>query len=375
MRLIQKIISPKYPNLAASAMHMFLPMIKYGAIATLVVALLIGLYIGSNLLYATLTDFQPPLSEVLPVENTQSHKPKDDTFTFLIWNIGYAGLGAQEDFFYDGGKMVIAPEKRVKENLEGIKRFLQTHEQTDFILLQEVDRASRRSHYYDQLKHIATYLPNHSYTYARNYLVDFVPVPYLQPMGKVDAGLGSYSRYRVEEAIRYQLPGSFPWPKRIYFLDRCILTQRIRLPHGKDLVVINIHNSAYDNTGELKSKELAFIRQLVADEFEKGNYIVAGGDWNQTPPNWNKYTFVKAGDDYVAENISEDFLPGWQWAFDPSVPTNRNVNTPYRPETTSGTIIDFYLVSPNLKIEQIKTHDLQFAFSDHQPVSLKVRIY
>src|SRR5690606_17912604 len=144
--------------------------------------------------------------------------------------------------------------------------------------------------------------PQHSNSYARNYLVKFVPVPYLSPMGGVDAGLGSFSCYAVTEAIRYQLPGEFPWPKRIYFLDRCILVQRTPLPNGKDLVVINIHNSAYDETGELKRQEMAFIKDYLLKEYDKGNYIVVGGDWNQSPPGFDKNTYTKRGDDYAPEN-------------------------------------------------------------------------
>ena len=240
-------------------------------IFVLTIALLVGLYIGGNLVYGTLTDFKPAPSEIVPVENGQTAKAEDSTYTFLIWNIGYGGLGAKADFFYDGGKMVVSPEADVKAYLEGIKNFLKSKDQTDFILLQEVDRNSKRSYYNDELKHIAAFLPNHSYAYAKNYVVEFVPVPYLSPMGKVDAGLGSYTKYRVEDAMRYQLPGSFAWPKSIYFLDRCILTQRVKLSNGKELVVVNLHNSAYDDTGELKAQELNYIKEFLLKEFEKGN--------------------------------------------------------------------------------------------------------
>jgi len=372
LRLVWKAESPKYPNLAAYYSKM--KFIKNALIFVLTIALLIGLYIGGNLIYGTITDFKPAPSEILPVENGQTAKAEDSTFTFLSWNIGYGGLGAKDDFFYDGGKTSISPEKNVKENLEGIKKFLQSKAETDFILLQEVDRNSKRSYYNDELKHISVYLPNHSYAYAKNYVVDFVPVPYLSPMGKVDAGLGSYSKYRVEEAMRYQLPGSFPWPQRIYFLDRCILTQRVKLANSKELIVVNLHNSAYDETGELKALELAYIKAFLLKEFEKGNYIVVGGDWNQTPPGWNNRTYTKAGDDYVPANISKDFLPDWQWAYDASSPTNRNLKAAYNKETTSCTVIDFFLVSPNLKIESIATEDMQFTFSDHQPVELRVKL-
>ncbi len=36
----------------------------------------------------------------------------------MIWNIGYCGLDASMDFFYDGGEQVRPSEEKVKENLE-----------------------------------------------------------------------------------------------------------------------------------------------------------------------------------------------------------------------------------------------------------------
>jgi endonuclease/exonuclease/phosphatase family metal-dependent hydrolase len=340
-----------------------------------VVVLLAALYIGGNIFYATITDYKPPLEEGVNIDKQSTSLPTDSSFSFLIWNIGYGGLGAKDDFFYDGGKTVISAEQNVNEYLAGIKNFIQQHSGKDFILLQEVDRNAKRSYKIDELKYIAEALPEYSNTYARNYLVDFIPIPYTSPLGKVDAGLASFSKYELSEATRYQLPGSFPWPKRVFFLDRCILVNRVKLSNGKDLLVINIHNSAYDDTGELKAAEMAYIKKYLLEEYEKGNYLVVGGDWNQTPPEWDKNTYKKSGDDYAPENINKDLMPeGWQWAYDASSPTNRNLKTAYNQQTTSCTVIDFYLVSPNIEIEEIKTHHLNFSYSDHQPVTLNVKI-
>ncbi len=339
------------------------------------IALLFGLYVGGNILYATLTDYKPPLQETLQVENAQNLQATDSVFSFLIWNIGYGGLGAKDDFFYDGGKTVVSPEKHVEEYLEGIKNFLKQHADKDFIMLQEVDKKAKRSYGNNELKLIAEILPNHSYVYAPNYVVDFIPIPYTNPLGRVNAGLGSYSKFQLTEATRYQLPGSFPWPKSVYFLDRCILVKRTSLSNGKDLIVVNIHNSAYDDTGELKAAEMAFIKDYLLKEFEKGNFIVVGGDWNQTPTDFEKNTYRKSGDDYAPENIAKDLMPaGWWWIYDGTSPTNRNLKAAYNPETTSCTVIDFYLVSPNIEVLEVKTHNLNFAYSDHQPVSMKIKL-
>ena len=73
--------------------------------------------------------------------------------------------------------------------------------------------------------------------------------------------------------------------------------------------------------------------------------------------------------------IEADFLPGdWQWVFDPSLPTNRDVDAPYERGKTKTTIIDFFVVSPNVEVIQVKTTDIGFEWADHQPVEMKFKL-
>ena len=64
----------------------------------------------------------------------------------------------------------------------------------------------------------------------------------------------------------------------------------------------------------------------------------------------------------------------WHWVADPTVPTNRKNDVPYRAGESYTSVIDHYIVSPNLIAEEVAVHDLQFQFSDHQPVYMKVRL-
>ena len=68
-----------------------------------------------------------------------------DTLTVLSWNIGYAGLGDDMDFFYDGGKRVRDSRRRTLENLRTIVAELRKAD-ADIMLLQEVDCDSHRSY-------------------------------------------------------------------------------------------------------------------------------------------------------------------------------------------------------------------------------------
>ncbi|MEO1436541.1 MAG: endonuclease/exonuclease/phosphatase family protein, partial [Bacteroidota bacterium] len=73
--------------------------------------------------------------------------------------------------------------------------------------------------------------------------------------------------------------------------------------------------------------------------------------------------------------IANDYLPeGWLWAYDTTTPTNRKLADAYVKGETFTTLIDFYLVSPNVKIERVRTINQDFQYSDHQPVILYARL-
>jgi endonuclease/exonuclease/phosphatase family metal-dependent hydrolase len=47
---------------------------------------------------------------------------------------------------------------------------------------------------------------------------------------------------------------------------------------------------------------------------------------------------------------------------------------PYQKGKTKTTIIDFYVVSPNVEVKAVHTIATGFKFSDHQPVIMKVTL-
>lgn len=342
--------------------------------------ILYGFYVIGVLAYGTLTDFQP--KEKIVLESTknganQQSIADSNVLHFMCWNIGYAGLGEKSDFFLDGGKMIRPHQPDHKKYMQGIKNFIKENDSIDFFLLQEVDRESKRSYYTNAYQKIDNALPQHNATFAENFKVNYVPVPLssTSPLGKVWSGLASYSVYQNIENIRYQYPGQYDWPTRIFHLDRCMLLQKYKVSNGKELVVINSHNSAYDG-GVLKPQEMKMLKEILEQEYQKGNYVVVGADWNQCPPNFNYAHFApNSKDDYFQTNIAEDYLAkDWQWVFDPKTPTNRKLSTSYNADSTFTTLIDFYLVSPNVEVLNVHTHHLDFAYSDHQPIQMSIRL-
>ncbi len=352
--------------------------IKIGLWALILLILIPALYIGGVIIYGTVTDYQPEETIVLNTWGNADETIKDNELSFLIWNIGYGGLGEKEDFFYDGGEGVRPEKDQYEVYMSGIERTLGELLGTDFILIQEIDTNSKRSYYNNQLHRLSATLPGYAYSYATNYQVDFVPMPLGNPanaLGQTQAGLGTYAKYTPTSATRYQFPGEFPWPKRVFILDRCMLVLRFPLENGKELLVVNTHNSAYDEDGKLKAAEMQYLKDFVTGEYEKGNYVVIGGDWNQNPPGFEQNFFNQGKETYDQGIIANDFMPSdWTFAYDNNTATNRSLRTAYNAGATATDLIDYYLLSPNVELVKVETIDMQFSYSDHQPVKLNVKL-
>jgi endonuclease/exonuclease/phosphatase family metal-dependent hydrolase len=335
-------------------------------------ALIVSLFL-IFLIISTISDYRPDETEIV-FEAEEAYEIDDSTFTAVSWNIGYAGLDASMDFFYDGGEKVRPEKDAVKRNLTGILQTLEEFQGIDFILLQEVDKRSKRSYKHEIDEYISNLFSSYHSSFGLNYDVNFVPIPVKSPMGRVESGLQSLSAEIPEKATRFSFPGNYSWPMGIFMLDRCFLESRFPLPGGKELVIINTHNSAYDD-GSLRQQQMEFMKEILIREYEEGNYVVAGGDWNQTP-----YDFIPAfdGDIFDEEDltyIDADYpATEWTWAYDASTPTNRRVKTPYIKGETSTTLIDCFLLSPNVQMLEVKGITLGFAYSDHQPVTLTFKI-
>jgi len=340
--------------------------------------MLVILAFAGFLIYITLVDYSPDKVESLTPTgiNQDLSSIQVDTLDLITWNIGYAGLGAEMDFFYDDGEKVRPTRKMSKKYLDGIKEFISTTDSIDFWLLQEVDFKSKRSHYFDEVKEIIELKPESDYVFAKNYDVPFVPVPIYEPLGYVKGGMLTFSEFRITEAIRYAYPLIASWPDKLFLLDRCFILTRFPLAAGNDLVILNTHNSAYVYDSALRIKELNIIKEKMNEEYAKGNYVIAGGDWNANPPgfiprnNYNGHKFFPSAVTMNDNTFSED----WIWAYDASAPTNRQNYKSFVKGENGTTILDYFILSPNVELLHAKTIDLNFENSDHNPMFIKVSL-
>ena len=297
------------------------------------------------------------------------------TVRVLTLNTGYGGLDAGEDFFMDGGEGVRPSDaETVRQNMLGIEDLIRGAD-ADFVMLQEVDTDSKRSYGYDQWRQYEFDLENYESRFALNYSCDYVPYPVTEPIGRVHSGVATYSRYDITAATRYRLPCPFSWPVRIANLKRCLLVTRIPIDGSEqELVLVNLHLEAYDD-GEGKEAQTAMLLQILQDEYAKGNYVIAGGDFNQSFPDGTDRYPIASGADWTPGTLG-DLPAGWQYAWDSAAPTCRLLNQPYS-AGSSGTqfyVIDGFILSPNVEPVSVRTQDAEFAVTDHNPVVLEARL-
>jgi endonuclease/exonuclease/phosphatase family metal-dependent hydrolase len=336
--------------------------------ATLIFAIVVVLLFAAFLLTVMLTDYRPAKETVL-VQRSETTALPLDTIETLTWNIGYAGLDSSMDFFYDGGKQTRTNKTATLVNLDSIVAFIRDNT-ADFVFLQEVDRRARRSWNIDEVSAISTAKNDFFAVYATNYETLFVPMPLTAPMGRVSSGIMTLSRYLPSQSLRYACPAkNAPFPQKLFLPDRCFTACRYRLKNNRELVLLNTHNSAFDDGGKQRNEEMLALKNFMLAEYDKGNCVIAGGDWNQLPPlqTADRYRNI-ASDCFEPAQIPADFMPAtWQWIAD-GKPTNRFTDEPYVKGKTKETLIDFFLISPNVEMLSVETVEKNFRNSDHNPV-------
>jgi len=339
-------------------------------------------------------EYRPKDETVLLIENNleaidSNYVNPANSIKIMTFNIGYASLSETEDFVMDGGEKGRMDDKAsVEANLEGIGNII-TDSNANIYLLQEIDYKSSRSYNTLQYDYISN-LVNMPVTLGYNYRCIFVPFPFdiTQMMGTVNSGIVTATEYYVEDATRIQLPGSFSWPLRLANLKRCAVITRLPIL-GTDqyLVIINVHLSAYDD-GTMRIQEIEALQSMMQSEYELGNYVIVGGDFNQTFP--NAYTEKEDGTyEYLFELKDPSFWQAfglddewfvendWQFANDVTNPTCRLLHQPLdtvNDENNQYYAIDGFIVSENVEIQSVNTRDEGFKYSDHNPVELIIKL-
>lgn len=347
--------------------------------ATLLVIILLA---GAYILYMQLTYYRIEDNQDLEIKNNLPEVLQvDGEYTMLTFNIGFGAYSQDFTFFMDTGYMAdgtptegsssrAKDRDEVIKNTEGVIKSL-LEEDCDFYLLQEVHTDSTTNYHVDQLEMIDGALTDYASAYAVNFHTSYLAYPFPDMFGVANGGIVTYSKYQIDNSVRRSFPVTNGFIGKFVDLDRCFSVSRIPIDNGKDLVIINLHMSAYDEGGESRIKQMALLNEVLAQE--KGNYVIVGGDYNQA-----LYDSIDAFD-------TEQLIPDWVFDFEESlleegysvvrpdngldISTCRGSDITWQKGVTYETSIDGFIVSDNL-IVTAENLDYDYMNSDHNPVKL-----
>lgn len=302
-----------------------------------------------------------------------------ETYTAVTQNLGFGAYTPDFTFFMDGGTQSWAESKEsVIDCIDQAIREVQKAE-PDFLLFQEADTDSTRSYHVDQQAQLRKAFPGYASAAAVNYHSAFLMYPFTQPHGKSNSGIVTFSKARITSSIRRSLPISQSLSKFLD-LDRCYTVSRIPVENGRELVLYNVHLSAYGGSEEVRTAQMTMLFNDMQAEYEAGNYCVCGGDFNHdfTGDSTQKLNGGETTDFGWAQPFPAQLLPEGisrctAYTADELQPTCRNCDVPYK-EGNFTIIVDGFLVSDNVTVTYLENVQTGFAYSDHNPVVLRFQL-
>lgn len=350
----------------------------------------VTLIFGGYVLYLQLNYYR--ISDNTAVTNegaspSTTHIEVGKEYTASTYNIGFGAYTPDYTFFMDEGIMADGTRTKgehgravSKDSVEkctegalGTIASLNNGTAPDFMLFQEVDRNSDRSYHVNQVQETESKFPQDASYFAQNFHTGFLAYPIPEFHGSVDAGLMTLSNVTATESTRRSYPVDQSFFAKFFDLDRCFMITRYPTSDGHELVLINSHMSAYDAGGTMRAKQLAMLREVLTQERAKGNYVIAGGDWNHAlAGSLSLYPSDQQVPDWVAELKDSDLPEGFSVVKADNladVPSCRGDDIPYTKGHTYTTTVDGWIVSDNVKT-RAENIDTGFAYSDHNPVLL-----
>lgn len=327
------------------------------------------------ILYVVLSYHRIEDNLVLDVEGEATDSaPVDTELSLSTYNIGFGAYSADYSFFMDGGEHSRAlSEDAVINNTKGAVETIKGIE-PDFMLWQEVDTDGTRSYHVNQKNLIADSFEGFDSVFAENYDSPYFLYPFSEPIGANKSGILTFSRFNIESGTRKSLPVENSLAK--YFdLDRAYSVSHIKTSDGKELVLYNVHLSAYTTDGTIAEDQLEILSADMQQQYDKGNYIIAAGDFNKDMlGDSSKYFERPEGEEYNwAVPFNSSLLPrGITSHSGSNSPTCRNAESAYKGDGTDFVLsVDGILVSDNVEVLCCETVDTSFAYSDHNPVYLE----
>ena len=250
-----------------------------------IILLALVIVLAAYIIYLYASYHRIPDNQELQVEeisqNTEAGNEltTEKNYSALTYNIGFGAYTPDFSFFMDGGKSSWAKSKdSVKETIKGAGELVASKD-PDFALVQEIDLDATRSYHVNEYSILKENIPAYNCVFAQNYDSAFLFYPFTQPHGKSKAGLALFSKYPITGSLRRSFPISTSFTK-FFDLDRCYSISRVPVDNGKELVIFELHMSAYGNSDAIREGQIRMLSEDMQKEYEAGNYVICGGDFN-----------------------------------------------------------------------------------------------
>lgn len=358
---------------------------KYLLGLLLVFAVLLTGYVG----YMQLHYYRLPDKQKLTIGRQQTATlALNRSYSAVTYNVGFGAYNQKFSFFMDQGELkngqktqgtrgTAFSKQAVMASTNGVIKTLRQLK-ADFILLQEIDTHSTRSHYVNQVNLVERGLPGYDYTFANNFHSAYLLWPLTDPHGSVQSGLLSLSKYRLDSAVRRKYPITSAFISKFTDLDRCFTIMRYPVKGGKDLLVINSHMSAYDKGGKMRKAQMKLLSRVIEQEYHAGNYVIVGGDFNHA-----------LGRDMLKHFAHQEKVPTWISVLSQKmlpkdfvivkaknrmqVATVRSTDMKYQPKVNYQTVGDGFIVSKNIQASAVNINT-DYRYADHNPVKLEFKL-
>ncbi|MDR2624421.1 MAG: endonuclease/exonuclease/phosphatase family protein [Methanobrevibacter sp.] len=328
-------------------------------------------------------------------DNVPKYLEVGKEYGVLTFNIGFGAYDHNFSFFMDKGSYkngtntvgIFSKAESINATLDNTKSCIDTvmKMNPDIVNFQEVDVEADRSYNVNQRNMIVDSIKNKYddiyWTHATNFHTSYLFYPPTNPIGSIkDSGILTLSKYCINDSVRRSLPLDENFVDKFFDLDRCFTINRLPVNDGennlKELIWINIHASAYDEGGTIRKKQTEMLLDIMSKEYREGNYVIAGGDFNQ-----------ELGDS--SNKFLSEMNQGKLCPFDESkmpmglkvmisnnsneIASNRDASIPYTHGVNYIRIIDGFIASDNVK-GLSKNVDADFVGSDHNPIFMKFEL-
>ena len=358
--------------------------LKIAGVSILIAVMLLLVILLSYVAYLAVGYYRIADNLAVTVTNNKEEMVAlDTTYKISTYNIGFGAYSHDFSFFMDSGEMkdgtkVSGKHSRAKNKADVLKNTtgaIETisAENVDFAFFQEVDLKADRSHFVNQYEMICESFDAYSSSFVENMHTRFLCYPFSEPIGSIKSGQATLSKYKISSAYRHSFPIDESFVEKFFDLDRCFEVNYLPIQNSeKMLVLINLHMSAYDEGGKIREKQLDMLLSFMEKEYENGNYVIAGGDWNHDIANSiNTFASQQKVPEWVKEINESELSTHLSFAVgDNSVATCRSTDMPYEKGVNYTVILDGFLVTDNVRVDSVVNIDTDFEFSDHNPATM-----